>query len=282
MAIEDAMGDRQLKEAIRQFSGRELEQRKHWYSPAANAYQRARPAYPPELIAKVVEITGLSPQSTLLEVGCGPGTATGSFARWDIPMVCLEPNPDFFELARLNCQEYPNVTIEQVSFEEWDLQPQTYDAVLAASSFHWIPADIAYPKAADALVESGSLILLWNKELQPSYEVFQRLSEVYADHAPSLARYEDEATQNEVLQGLGRWVEESDRFTNIKFGYVTCQHTYSADRYLMLLSSYSPYLQLAPDVRAALFAALKNAIVQEYGGHLHLSHISAFHIARKA
>ena len=282
MVATGASGDRELKEAIRQFSGRELEQRKHWYTSAAEAYNLARPTYPPELVAKLVSMAGLTSRSKLLEVGCGPGTATGAFAKWDIPMVCLEPNPAFVQLARHNCQQYQNVEIEQQSFEEWELQPQAFDAVLAASSFHWIPAEIAYPKAADALVENGSLILLWNKELHPSYEVFQRLSEVYADYAPSLARYEDEATQVEVAQGLGRWVGESSYFTDIRFGYATCEHAYSVDRYLMLLNSYSPYLQLDPDLREGLFAALREAIVQDFGGSLQLKHICAFHIARKA
>ncbi|MGK7912754.1 MAG: class I SAM-dependent methyltransferase [Synechococcus sp.] len=278
----EATGDRQLTEAIRQFSGRELEQRKHWYSSAAEAYDRARPTYPPELIAKLTAQTDLSAQSKLLEVGCGPGTATRAFAPLNLEMVCLEPNPSFVQLARHNCQQYPNVAIAQTSFEEWTLQSQTFDAILAASSFHWIPAEIAYPKAADALVDNGSLILLWNKELQPTYAVFQHLSTVYADYAPSLAKYENEAAQVELAQGLGHWVGESGLFSDIRFGYETCMHTYSADRYLMLLNSYSPYIQLQPDVREGLFSALKDAIVRDFGGSLKLSHISAFHIARKS
>ncbi|MEL7082961.1 MAG: class I SAM-dependent methyltransferase [Cyanobacteria bacterium P01_A01_bin.3] len=278
----DERGDRQLKEAIRQFSGRELEQRKHWYTPAAEAYDRARPAYPPELIAKLVAMTDLSSQSKLLEVGCGPGTATRAFAPLNLEMVCLEPNPAFVQLACHNCQPFSNVIIQHCSFEEWELQPQAFDVVLAASSFHWIPAEIAYPKAADALVENGSLILLWNKELQPSYEVFQHLSAVYADYAPSLAKYEDEATQIEVSQSLGRWVEESEHFTDVRLGYAICEYTYSADRYLMLLNSYSPYIQLDPDVREGLFVALREAIERDFGGSLQLSNICAFHVARKA
>lgn len=276
------MGDRQLEEAIRQFSERELEQRKHWYTPAAKAYDCARPTYPPELVAKLVSLSGLSSVSKLLEVGCGPGTATKVFAPMNFEMVCLEPNPTFARCARHNCRQYPNVAIHQISFEEWPLQPQAFDAVLAASSFHWIPAEIAYPKAADALVENGSLILLWNKELQPTYKVFQRLSKVYTDYAPSLARYEDEANQVDVAQRLGRWVGESGHFTDIRFGYATCEYTYSAELYLMLLNSYSPYLQLDPDVREELFAALREALASDFGDNLRLSNICAFHIARKA
>jgi SAM-dependent methyltransferase len=82
-------------------------------------------------------------------------------------MVCLEPNPDFWAMARMNCQPYPAVQVINRSFEEWDLEPEAFDAVLAASSMHWIPAEIGYAKASDALKEDGYLILLWNKEPQP-------------------------------------------------------------------------------------------------------------------
>ncbi|MCL1463089.1 hypothetical protein [Argonema galeatum] len=69
-----------LKQAIIECSGPDLEQRKHWYSPAAEAYNQVRPCYPDELIDRVFEVAKLSSNSTILEVGCGPATATTSFA----------------------------------------------------------------------------------------------------------------------------------------------------------------------------------------------------------
>ena len=82
-------------------------------------------------------------------------------------MVCLEPNSDFCAMVRQNCKAYLSVQVINQSFEEWDLEPEAFDAVLAASSMHWIPAEIGYAKASDALKEDGHLILLWNKEPQP-------------------------------------------------------------------------------------------------------------------
>jgi SAM-dependent methyltransferase len=148
-----------LKQTISSYSERNLEQRKNWYSPAAEAYNKARPRYPQELIHQVIEITQLSSSSKILEVGCGPATATVAFAQLVSSIVCLEPNPDFYRLAKKNCNRYPNVKIENISFEEWMLEADKFDAVLAASSFHWIPLDVGYPKAAKALQENGYLIL---------------------------------------------------------------------------------------------------------------------------
>lgn len=270
-----------LKQTIISYSSRELEQRKNWYSPAAEAYNKARPRYPEDLIYQVMEVAQLSTDSKILEVGCGPATATVGFAQLGCSMICLEPNPDFFRLAQQNCQTFPNVEIQNTSFEEWTLKTSEFDAVLAASSFHWISPEIGYPKAANALQESGYLILLWNKELQPPYEVYQRLSQIYQLYAPSLDRYENRETQEEILRGLGEMAIDSGRFKDLISGQFLSEVTYNVDEYLMLLNTYSPYLKLDSHSKKALFAGLRHTIEDDFGGSLHLSYISAFHISKK-
>ncbi len=270
-----------LKQTIISYSSKDLEQRKIWYSPAAEAYNRVRPRYPQALVHQVIEIAQLSNHSKILEVGCGPATATVEFAQLDCSMICLEPNRDFCRFAQQNCQPYSNVEIQNTSFEEWTLETENFDAVLAASSFHWIPPEIGYSKAEKALQDNGFLILLWNKELQPSYEVYQRLSEVYQVHAPSLDRYEDRDTQEKILKGLGRMVTDSGYFKDLVSEQIESQVTYTVDEYLMLLNTYSPYLKLDSQSKQGLFARLRDIIEQEFGGSLQLSYLSAFQLAQK-
>jgi SAM-dependent methyltransferase len=266
-----------LKQTIISYSSRDLEQRKNWYSPAAEVYNKARPHYPEALIEKVVEVAQLGADSNILEVGSGPATATVAFAPLGCSMVCLEPNPDFFRLAQQNCQTYPQIEIQNTSFEEWTPAVKKFDAVLAASSFHWISPEVGYPKAAHTLKEKGSLILLWNKELQPRYEVYQSLSKVYQQYAPLLDRYEDRETQEAILQGLGQMALDSGHFKDLVAGTMVSEVTYSTDEYLMLLNTYSSYLKLEQQQKDALFAGLRNSIERDFGGSLQLSYISAFH-----
>ncbi len=270
-----------LKQILRnECYGKDLEQRKVWYSPAAEAYQQVRPRYPQAVIDRVVQIAQLSAESTVLEVGCGPAIATPDFAALGCRMVCVEPNPDFYHLAQQACEPYPNVELQNCSFEEWELEPQRFDAVLAASSFHWIPPEIGYPKAAKALHSGGHLILLWNKELQPHYEVYQQLLPVYEIHAPSLYRaYEDGATQAAILDEMGQMAIESGYFTDMQAGHLEVEVTYSVDQYLMLLNTYSPHLKLEPQQKQALFAGLRD-VLEQNGDMVQLSFVSAFHVAR--
>jgi SAM-dependent methyltransferase len=263
---------------LAQCYGKDLEQRRHWYSPAAEAYQQTRPRYPQALIDRVVAIAALSADSSVLEVGCGPAIATPAFAALGCQIIGVEPNPDFYHLAQQACAAYPNVELQNCSFEEWKLEPQRFDAVVAASSFHWIPPEIGYPKAAAALKPEGCLILLWNKELQPRYELHQQLASVYETHAPSLNRaYEDSATQVAILDQLGQMAIESGHFQDMVSGHLEVTVTYSIDQYLTLLNTYSPHLKLEPQPKQKLFAGLRQVLAQ-HGNTIDLSYVSAFHI----
>ncbi len=276
------MNDPDWQRRLRAVSGKDLEQRKRWYSPAAVAYAAARPTYPEALIRRAIDSAGLSASSRLLEVGCGPGTATPAFARLGCPMVGLEPNPDQLALARHHCREFPAVALIQTSFEEWDLEPGAFDAVVAATSFHWIPSAVGYPKAHRALKEKGWLLLLWNKELQPDAAMQTLFTNVYAAHAPHLGAAEDRATQERILAVLAQMPLESGLFTAAVSETVETVVTYGADRYIALLSTYSPYLSLPDADRRALFDGLRDCIDSHAGGELRLTYLSALHGFRKA
>ncbi|BAZ15761.1 type 12 methyltransferase [Calothrix sp. NIES-4071] len=278
-----------FKEVLKSCSDTSLEQRKTWYSPAAEAYNKARPRYPQQLIQRAVELTQLQDNANILEVGCGPGIATVAFAKLGYKMLCVEPNPDFCLLTRQNCQEYSNVQILNTSFEEWQLESNKFDAVLAATSFHWIPPEVGYSKAASSLKDNGYLILLWNMRLEPSYELYQKFIKIYEQYAPSLlekyeGEYEGKEKQEEHLKSFGEIVLESGQFQDLVTEYIPCELTYSVDDYFALLNSYSPYLMLEPQVKDALFAALREKIEDEHlgGASIQLSFLSGFNIARRA
>ena len=258
-----------------------VEQRKSWYSQVADAYNRARPRYPMQLVSRAVELAQLDRDAIILEVGCGPGTATTSFAELGFSMVCLEPSLEACELARQNSAQYPDVEVKNTTFEEWKLEPAKFNAVLSASAFHWIPAEIGYPKAADALIDNGSLILMLNMQVQPDYEVYQVLHEVYQIHAPSLGQYETRETQEKNFTSFGKFAIDSGRFQDLVTEELVCEVSYSIDDYLTLLSTYSPYIALEPHKRDSLFAALKEALEKSCGESVEVSFLSGFHIARK-
>jgi SAM-dependent methyltransferase len=275
------MEDQELRQILRGIAGRNLEERTHWYSPAAAAYDATRPKYPPELVDEVIQSAGLTGSSRILEIGCGPGTATTAFAQLGCRMVCLEPNPEFYALALSNCRLFPGVRVCNTTFEGWDLEVEAFDAVLAASSMHWIPSRLGYDKASRALRDGGRMILLWNKELQPCGAMRDALSCVYGRHAPSLGHGEDAITQEAILAGLGGMMLESGRFGTLLTASLQTSVDYTADQYISLLGTYSSYLQLERSTRNALFADIRQCILAQGAGEIRLSYRSAYHVARK-
>ncbi|MFY8149277.1 MAG: class I SAM-dependent methyltransferase [Prochlorococcaceae cyanobacterium] len=273
--------DKALRQAVERIGHKDLEKRKNWYSPVAKAYNTTRPKYPRELITKVVEAAQLSATSRILELGCGPGTATTSFAELGCQMVCLEPNQVFCELARANCQSHPKVEVIHTSFEEWELEPEAFDAVLAASSMHWITPETGYAKASRALKENGHLILLWNKEMRPCEAIQKALSSAYQLHAPLLGNYEDSQAQEAILAGLGQMMLDSGWLQNLATETLEAFFSYTPEQYLSLLSTYSPYMKLEQIKRTTLFYALRECLAEKSIDTIPLSCLSAYHMAQK-
>lgn len=263
------------------YNDQPLEQRKIWYSQVAEAYNRVRPRYPQELINQVISWANLPTHANLLEIGCGPGTATISFADLGFSIVALEPSLDAYQLAQKNCISYPNVQLLNTTFEEWEIKPAQFDAVLAANSFHWVSPEVGYRKVAVALRPQGSLILLWNMALQPSYEIYQDLHKVYQVFAPALAGYETSEMQQESLRKFEEMVVNSGQFQEVLTDQQRCEVTYKIDDYLDLLSTYSPYIGLEVQQREGLFQGLRAVLEKSCGQAVKLSFISAFQLARK-
>lgn len=257
------------------------EQKKSWYGSVADHYNRVRPRYPQPLISRVVELAHLPKGANILEIGCGPGIATTAFAQFGFSLVCLEPSQSACAIARQNCAQYPNVEIVNATFEEWEPDSKKFDAVLAATSFHWVSPEIGFQKSASVLNHNGSLILLWNMTLQPQYEIYQLLDRVYQSQAPGLGRYEDREKQNDQLKRFGDAVIGCGYFKDLVSEQLPCELTYSIDEYLALLSTYSPYIALDPQKRETLFESLKDVLEQNCDKTLQVSYLSAFHVAQK-
>jgi SAM-dependent methyltransferase len=269
------------KDLFGQYYDKDIAARKNWYSPAARDYEQVRPHYPQKVISRVIELAQISPGADILEIGCGPGTATISFAELGFSMLCIEPNPDFYRLVQKNCNNYAQVEIINTFWEEWEPKEKRFDAVLAATSIHWIDPEIAYPKIAKVLRDRGSLILLWNVPAISSIELHQVLQPVYELYAPSLGKYKSIESHQDDFRAIGQLALDLGKFQDLVFEWIVSEVSYSIDKYLKLLSTFSPYIELDELTRKSLFTALKKAIQDNFGERISFSYMCAFHVARK-
>ncbi len=259
-----------------------LEEKSKWYGQIADAYNRSRPRYPEKLVKRAVEIARLSTDAKILEIGSATGTATTTFAELGFSLVCVEPNTEFYQILVRNCAPYQKVKTINTTFEEWELEKSQFDAVLAATSFHWISSEVGYVKTAEALKTDGYLILLWNTPPQPTQEIYRELLDpIYKTYAPEIKGYEAIATHQKNIRGLGNKVIDSGKFQNLVSEELICEVTYKVDDYIALLSTLSPYIAIDSEQRQTLFANLRTSLHNYYGDTINLSYLSALQVTQK-
>ena len=156
-------------------------------------YDRVRPGYPDELFADLGAVTGIDARSAVLEVGCGTGQATRSLATLGCRVVAVEPGARLGALARDRLAGFGNVAVETARFEDWPDRGRRFDALVAASSWHWVDPAVGWQRAHQLLRRGGWLALLGNVVVRRAGEV-----EVYAETADLHERF------SPVQPGLGR------------------------------------------------------------------------------
>ena len=233
-------------------------QRKTWYGAVAETYDRVRPKYTPAFLARAIAVAAIPRDGRILEIGCGPATATISLAQMGFSIVALEPSVEACAVARQNTARYPHVEIINTNFEEWEPEDRSFDAILAATSWHWVAPERKHEKAASLLKDRGALMLLWNTAMQPPIHMFESLSEVFERDLPTFARFKDRETELSEIRVFAAAAIDSGLFTNLLEEYRSHQVNYSIDDYLQLLTTYSPWIALAPERRSELLEKIES------------------------
>ena len=129
------------------------------FDRVAAVYERGRPAYP-DAVYDLLGEQGLIGQGVrVLEIGAGSGLATAALLARGCHVDAIEPGGNFADaLRRL---DHPRLSVREAALEETDLPAGAYDAVVAATSWHWIDGAAALPRLHAALRPGGRLAVWW-------------------------------------------------------------------------------------------------------------------------
>ena len=117
----------------------------------AQRYDRARPRYPDALITQIL---ASSPGVDVLDVGCGTGIAARQFQAAGCTVLGVEPDARMADFAQSH-----GLRVDVSTFESWQPAGRTFDAVIAAQSWHWVDPAAGAVKAADVLRRDGWLTI---------------------------------------------------------------------------------------------------------------------------
>ena len=249
------------------------------FDAAAQLYDEVRPGYPETLVEAVVEGSKLPGEGAILEVGCGTGQATLPFAERGYRLTCLDIGEQMITFARQKFQDFPNVTFEQMAFEEYETA-QTFDLILSATAWHWLPPETAYDKAAGLLRDEGYLAILSNLHPTPYTGFHRTVQPVYNTFFPA-TDFVDACSTEEGIRAVTATIEASGLFKPAQVSTHAWAETYTTAAYLKLLETYSDIRQLEDDTRRDFLAAVAKHINEDYGGAVERPYLSVLWSAKK-
>jgi len=251
------------------------------FDQIAEDYDKVRPGYPQELIRDIISISRISEDGRILEIGCGTGQATIPFAKYGYSITCLEIGKRLASLAAKNCQKYPNVHIHPVSFEEWKNEMNSFDLVMSATAFHWIPPEIAYPKAAQILKESGYIAIFSSFHPTPYTGFFQTVQKVYRNIVPEWKDPTSEPSMEDKIRSREDYINGTALFEKVLVKQYPWEKEYKTEQYIKLLNTYSAHRCLDKGRREKLFSNITDLINEKYGGIITRPYLTVLYIAKK-
>lgn len=252
------------------------------FDSAADLYLAARPDYPAQLFDRLIKTCGLQPGDRVLEVGAGPGKATSPLAQRGLQVTALEPGLALAARAREALADYP-VDVVETTFEDWHGEPSAYNAVAAATSWHWVDPEIRYAAAARALRPDGHLAVWSTAHVFPvgGDPFFAELQEVYDAIGEGQPPGEARPAPGE-LADLRVEIEASGLFDVVAVEHFDWTVDYDAESYIRLLSTFSNHIAMAPDDRQHLFGEIRRRLALRADGRLRRGWGAVLNVARRA
>lgn len=251
------------------------------FDSAADLYEAARPSYPDELVDDLVELADLTPGDRLLEIGCATGKATRPLAVRGFSIVCVELGVQLAEHARRNLAAF-DVDVQLASFEEWEGDGRTFDLIYAATAWHWLDPEVRYRKA-HALLGPGGHLAFWSAlhafpaDADPFFTEIQAVYDAIGEShdsgwpPPAPEQYPDDVAE----------IEASGLFENAQVRRYVWETTYTAERYIALLDTFSGHLAMAPRKRERLYREIRERIAARPDSRVRRHWHAILHVARR-
>jgi SAM-dependent methyltransferase len=248
------------------------------FEQVASVYSRARPAYPDALIDDVVSYADLKPNDRILEVGCGTGQATKSFAKRGFPILATDPGSEMLRGARESLAGFSNVEFLETTFEAWPTDRAAFRLIIAAQSWHWVSPEVRFSKAAEALAPGGSLAVFGHVPVGLPPRLLDLFKKIYLRQInkwgpPPEVWYLPDGP----FQG---WFTESGLFDPVEHRCYLWKWRHTASSYADFLCTRSDHRIMEPPKLDELLREIAEAI-NGHGGQFEVDYETHLYIARR-
>lgn len=111
----------------------------------------------------------------VLDVGCGDGLLVYKLANKTKEVLGIDKHIPSIEKAKKRIENLKNASIISVGFEDFDYEPNSFDAIIFVASIHHMNLETCIDKAIELLKPNGKLLIVG---LANPYNVFDKIIEV--------------------------------------------------------------------------------------------------------
>jgi SAM-dependent methyltransferase len=146
-------------------------------------YEAARPSYPPDAVAWLVEQLGIRPGARVCDLAAGTGKLTRLLVPTGAALLAVEPVPGMRATFR---KILPDVPVVAATAEALPFRENALDAVVAAQAWHWFDHERAIAEVRRVLRPGGALGMVWNARdrSEPWVDAVWTIMDRVEKHAP--------------------------------------------------------------------------------------------------
>ncbi len=260
-----------------------MSDRRHGFDTVAADYDAARPGYPGALYDDLAAMCGLGPGARVLEVGCGTGQATQELAGRGASVTAIELGPALAALARDRMARSPEVEVVTAAFEEWTAPPERFDLAVSATAFHWLDAETALPKVADAVRPGGWIALWWHVYGDPD-----RPDPWHDAAQPVFERWRSGGHRDtgrdgalEAAERAATDIDRTGRFGPVEARRYRWEGVHTAAELRRLFATYSPTIAMAEPDRSRFLDELAAIATDRFGGVVTRPYLTVLYAAQR-
>ncbi len=210
-----------------------------YFDTYSDIYNEIRPEYSEEVFAEIAVFLKPDSKYNLLEIGAGHGLATDSISRiWTSKLTLIEPGKNLYRLLKQKYGGLKEITIINDFFENVQFEKNSFDAIFAATSFHWLPAETKFTKSYDLLKNNGLLIVFWNNYSVDDSTQNAEIQKIYQKYTGNDTEKSIREIQQTKIENRKNEIVNSRLFQLLTHKIIESQTHFSASEYIKLLKTF--------------------------------------------
>ncbi|HSF81707.1 MAG TPA: class I SAM-dependent methyltransferase [Anaerolineales bacterium] len=183
----------------------------HVFSSKAERYAKYRWRYASQSIQTIFEVTRITKESRVADIGAGTGILTKDFAGKVRQIVAVEPNAEMRRIARRELEQHPDIQVIAGRAEATALVGHQIDLITVAQALHWFEPEAARKEFLRIVKPGGWLAILRN--YGTDHELNEALEKAYPAENDTVALMIGQSQPSSFYYGAGKYQKEDFPFT---------------------------------------------------------------------